>query len=259
MSNPLSSHVIVGDVGLLEIGLLVAAPFVGSFLSVVVARVGAPATILWGRSRCAACGEPLGFMDLMPLLSWLAARGRCRHCGARIGALYPAMELGAVAVAVCSMAVVASPFVWISDLLGWTLLALALIDARDYVLPDFLTLPLVAAGILANTAFDRAMVLPAAIGAVAGWLVIFVIRQAYWWLRRREGIGLGDAKLLAAAGAWVTWEGLPTVVVLAALCGLGIAWLRYFRHGSVAPTDRVPFGSCLCLGLWIVWLYGPLG
>ena len=77
-------------------------------------------------------------------------------------------------------------------------------------------------------------------------------------LRGREGIGLGDAKLMAAAGAWVSWEGLPSVLLVATLGGLTSALLQRFRKGWIRATDRVAFGAFLCVGIWLVWLYGPL-
>lgn len=238
---------------------ILAAPFIGSFLGVVITRVDAPQSILWGRSACPSCHQPLAARDLVPLLSWLAGRGRCRFCGAAVGAFYPAIELAALAVAVWSVVLAAGWLAWASCFLGWTLLALGVIDAERYVLPDFLTLPLVPAGLAVNWALDGSSLVYAAIGAAAGLLFVLAVRWGYWLVRRREGIGLGDAKLLAAAGAWVGWEGLPSVVLLAALSGLAVALLRYFRHGRMSATDRVPFGSLLCIGLWIVWLYGPVG
>lgn len=238
---------------------LIAAPFIGSFLGVVASRFHAPRTILWARSACPRCDERLGIRDLVPLASWLGLRGRCRHCGEPIGAFYPAIELAALGLAAWSVMLASGWLVWVSCLLGWTLLALAVIDARHYLLPDFLTLPLVPTGLLVNAALDPAAVLPAAIGAAAGFLVILAVRHAYWRLRGREGIGLGDAKLLAAAGAWVGWQGLASVVLIGALLGLALALLRSVRRGSISLVDRVPFGSLLCAGLWIVWLYGPLG
>lgn len=236
-----------------------AAPFIGSFLGVVASRFRVPQTILWGRSACPRCGERLGIRDLVPLASWLGLRGRCRHCGRPISAFYPAIELAAFGLAVWSVMLASGWVVWASCLLGWTLLALAVIDARHYLLPDFLTLPLVLAGLLVNAALDPVGLVPAAIGAAAGFLVILAVRQAYWRWRGREGIGLGDAKLLAAAGAWVGWQGLPSVVLIGASLGLALALLRFVRRGSISLVDRVPFGSLLCAGLWIVWLYGPLG
>jgi leader peptidase (prepilin peptidase)/N-methyltransferase len=240
------------------------SPFIGSFLGTVATRFEAPATILWGRSMCPACGRTLGARDLVPLLSWAAARGRCRQCGAAIGLFYPAVELAALVIALWSVLATDGAAVWASCVLGWTLLALAWIDVRQFLLPDFLTLPLIAVG-LAVTWWLGPQDLPDhVIGATAGLMFVIIVRQIYAMVRHQEGIGLGDAKLLAAAGAFVSWEGLPSVVAISAVAGLGAALaasaLRRRDGGaSISLTDRVPFGAFLCIGTWIVWLYGPLG
>src|SRR5579864_3669743 len=176
---------------------LIIAPFIGSFLGGVITRAEIPQTILWGRSACPHCQTALAPRDLVPLVSWLLARGRCRHCGKPLGFFYPTIELAALAVALWSAALTTGPAAWASDLLGWTLLALAVIDARHFLLPDFLTLPLVPLGLAANALIDPDNLEAAVIGAAAGFLAIVAIRQLYGWWRGREGIGLGDAKLLA--------------------------------------------------------------
>jgi leader peptidase (prepilin peptidase) / N-methyltransferase len=168
---------------------LVFAPFIGSFLGVVITRAETPQTILWGRSACRHCQTVLAPRDLVPVASWLLTRGRCRHCGKPLGSFYPTIELAALGVALWSAALTTGPAAWASDLLGWTLLALAVIDARHFLLPDFLTLPLVPLGLAANALIDPDNLEAAAIGAAAGFLVIVAIRQLYWWWRGREGIG----------------------------------------------------------------------
>jgi leader peptidase (prepilin peptidase)/N-methyltransferase len=238
---------------------IVAAPVIGSFLGTIVARVDAVVSILWSRSVCPACNHVLGPADLVPLVSWAAQRGRCRHCGAPIGLFYPAIELAALAVAVWAVLATDGWAVWESCALGWTLLPLAWIDVRHFILPDFLTLPLIGAGLAITWLLTPAELLDHAIGAAAGLMFVIIIRQIYAMVRRQEGIGLGDAKLLAAAGAFVSWEGLPSVVAIAAVAGLGTALLHPGRNASISLSDRVPFGAFLCLGTWVVWLYGPLG
>jgi leader peptidase (prepilin peptidase)/N-methyltransferase len=238
---------------------VLAAPFVGSFLGVVVSRAREPRAILLGRSACPRCGAALGPSDLVPLISWLALRGRCRHCAGGIGLFYPAMELAALAIALWSAWLGEGWLVWASCLLGWTLLGLAVIDVRLFLLPDFLTLPLLVAGLAAAALLEPEGLRDHAVGAAAGFAFVVVVRQAYWLLRRREGIGLGDAKLLAAAGAWVSWESLPSVLLIATLAALASSLLRRDRGGKISLTDRVPFGAALCFGTWVVWLYGPLG
>lgn len=239
------------------IGPVAAAPFVGSFLTVVIARLKSPGAILWGRSACPSCAHPLGPADLIPVLSWIGARGRCRHCGAPIGFLYPGIELAAVVVAAWSAALGSGWIVWASCALGWTLIALAVIDWRHRLLPDFLTVPLIAAGWAVAAASDAPTIVDSLIGAAAGFAFALLVRCTYWMVRRREGMGLGDVKLLAAAGAWVSWQGLPSAVLIAAVSGLALALLRHGRNG-IFLDEAVPFGTYLCLGTWIVWLYGPI-
>jgi leader peptidase (prepilin peptidase)/N-methyltransferase len=241
------------------------APFIGSFLGVVVKRAEHPSGIIVGRSVCDHCGARLGVRDLVPLLSWALARGRCRHCGQTLGLFYPAIELAALTVAIWAAFVAEGPLLWVSCGLGWVLLALAATDFEFYLLPDFLTLPLAAAGLAAAWTFDRTEFSGHVIGAAAGLFVIIGIHYLYRAVRGREGIGLGDAKLFAVAGAWISWVGLPSVMLLAAVTALVYALARHrlvARNGLKdlpSGTDRVPFGAFLCLGIWVVWLYGPIG
>lgn len=238
---------------------LIVAPFIGSFAGTIVSRFETPASILWGRSICPSCGAVLGPFDLMPLVSWALSRGRCRHCHGSLGLFYPAIELAALGIALWSVAAADGSMVWASCLLGWTLLPLAWIDARHFVLPDFLTLPLTAAGLAVTYLSDPEATADHAVGAFGGLMFVIIVRHIYGMVRRQEGIGLGDAKLLAAGGAFVSWEGLPSVVAIGALAGLAGALLQRVRNASISLSDRVPFGTFLCLGIWIVWLYGPLG
>jgi leader peptidase (prepilin peptidase)/N-methyltransferase len=232
------------------------APFIGSFAGVVILRHDVIGSILTGRSSCPACKTVLNARDLVPILSWAALRARCRHCGASIGLFYPAMEVAALAIAV--WAALVSPLLWASCGLGWTLLALAVTDLKYYRLPDFLTLPLIGAGLLVNGVLDFGSLWHYGLGAIAGYLFVQGLRFIYQRLRRREGMGLGDAKLLAAAGAWVSWWGLPSVIAIGSLLGLAAALAVSWRGDRIDLSDRVPFGAFLSLGLWVVWLYGPL-
>ncbi len=241
-----------------ELWAIVAAPFIGSFLGVVVARYRAPATIVIGRSSCEFCAVPLHPSELVPVLSWVFLRGRCRYCGESIGLFYPLIELGAVAIPVwLVMDGVHGREFWIGCTLGLTLLCLSMIDIRFFTLPDFLTLPLAGAGLLVNWALNMAPIVDCVAGIAAGYVFIVAVRGVYFLVRKREGIGLGDAKLLAAAGAWVTWAGLPSVIAIASLSGV-IVVLAGHRRTELSAAYRVPFGAFLCAGWWLVWMYGPL-
>jgi leader peptidase (prepilin peptidase)/N-methyltransferase len=239
--------------------LLLAAPCIGSFLGVIAERLPEGRPLVWSRSCCPHCETALGARDLVPIFGWLINRGRCRHCGRRISWFYPAIEVAATLVALWSLLVLPGWLAWAGAGLGWTLLALGVIDARHLQLPDVLTLPLIPAGLAVAWAIDPAKVPGHALGALAGFLLVAAVAFVYRRLRRREGIGLGDAKLLAAAGAWVSWQGLPGIVLLAAAGGLAGALITGLLAGRLDARQELPFGPYLAGGLWLVWLYGPIG
>jgi leader peptidase (prepilin peptidase)/N-methyltransferase len=237
---------------------VLASPFIGSFLGVLVTRLPEGRSVVGGRSACDHCGHALGPADLIPIASWLALRGRCRYCDAKITVLPLFMEAGALLVAVWAATVSVGLALWIGCVLGWVLLTLAAIDFRDGILPDVLTLPLIGIGLVATYFLSPWQLLDSAIGAAAGFAIFALIRWLYRWLRGREGLGLGDAKLLAASGAWVTWSDLPNVVLIGAAAGLVLALILRLRGEPLTLNQQVPFGPALCLGTWLVWLYGPI-
>jgi len=242
--------------------LLLAAPCVGSFLGVLIARLPAGRPIAFDRSACPACGARLGWGELVPLVSWILLKARCRHCGAPVPASYPAVELAALLIALWALAVLPGWLAWAGAGLGWVLLALAAIDARHLTLPDGLTLPLVPAGLAVAWAVDPALLPDHLIGAAAGFLFVVAVGALYRRLRGREGIGLGDAKLFAAAGAWVSWQGLPSVLLLAAGAALIAELAARTRRGQTGEAREggreLPFGPWIAAGLWLTWMYGPL-
>ncbi len=238
--------------------LVLAGPCVGSFIGLLADRLPAGRPVVRGRSACDHCGGVLGLRDLVPIFGWLARRGRCRRCGQRISPLYPAIEIGAGAIAVWALAVLPGWTAWAGAALGWTLLALALIDVRAMELPDRLTLPLIPAGLAVAWAVGADRLAHHAAGAAAGFLLVVLVGLAYRLARRREGIGFGDAKLMAAAGAWVSWEGLAGVLLLAAVGGLVGALARARLAGAASIARPLPFGPYIAGALWLTWLYGPL-
>lgn len=237
---------------------VLVAPFIGSLLGVLITRLPAGEPVAFARSRCPACGRSLTAIDLVPFLSWLILRGRCRSCHTPIGLFYPLIEAAAVAVAVWAGLTVPPALLWISCGLGWTLLTLAVIDSQTLLLPDALTLPLLPAGLAAAYAVSVLPMTDHLIGAAIGGAIPAGLRLLYRRFRGREGLGLGDVKLLAAAGAWVAWQGLVGVILIGSIIALITilaiaAWERRLDHHRL-----IPFGPFLCFGLWIVWLYGPL-
>jgi leader peptidase (prepilin peptidase) / N-methyltransferase len=237
--------------------LLLLAPFVGSFLGVVIRRLPEGRPIVRGRSLCERCGTRLTPRDLAPLLSWLITHGRCRHCSHPLGWFYPAVELAALAIAAIALAVDAVDQAWLDCLLGWWLMALAWIDARHWLLPDVLTLPLLVLGLALTAVAAPADLADHAAAAILGYLALRAVAWIYQRLRHREGLGQGDAKLFAAAGAWLGIAALPQVILVAALtalvtaAGLGLAGTRMRAHSAL------PFGPFLALATWLLWLFGP--
>jgi leader peptidase (prepilin peptidase) / N-methyltransferase len=245
---------------ILDIGagwsLVPSAPFVGSFLGLIVRRLPDGSPIAWARSRCEECGARLRAPDLVPLLSWLAARGRCRYCGSALGWFYPGIELAALAVALAAVLADSGERVWLDCLLGWWLLTLGWIDVRRGLLPDALTLPLVLAGLTAAAALDPDRLTDRALGAAIGYLSLIAIAMLYRWWRGRDGLGRGDAKLLAASGAWLGAAALPQVILWAALAALAAALCLRLAGTRLSAHSALPFGPFLALATWLLWLSG---
>ena len=237
---------------------LLAAPFVGSFLGVLIKRLPAGEQVVLGRSRCERCRRPLRAYEMIPVISWLALRCRCRSCGAPLGWFYPGIEVAALMTAAWAASETEGWLLWASCVLGWALLALAVIDLRDMILPDALTLPLVALGVFEGALLQGGLPIGNLIGAAGGYAAFFLVARTYRLLRGREGLGAGDAKLLAAAGAWISWQGLPSVVLEAAMVALLVIAVRGAFGETPSRRQRLAFGPYLCLGTWLVWLYGPL-
>jgi leader peptidase (prepilin peptidase)/N-methyltransferase len=236
---------------------LLVAPFVGSFLGVLIVRLPARMPVAMARSGCPHCGTRLGALDLVPLISFLVLRGRCRHCRAPIGMFHPAVELAALAVAIWVVLGDDDPGrIWVGCALGWTLLTLAWIDWTDLVLPDVLTLPLLLAGLAVTLARDPDELIDHCLAAIVAYLSFAALAVAYRRLRGRDGLGGGDSKLIAAAGAWCGLAALPLVVLGSAVLGLLAALGLALAGRTMTSTTRIPFGPCITLAFWLVWLHG---
>ncbi|TDS93296.1 type 4 prepilin peptidase 1 [Rahnella sp. BIGb0236] len=235
----------------------------GSFLNVVVYRL--PLMIQHDgqqgecgfnlslpASHCPACKHPLQYWQNIPVLSWLLLRGKCHYCAAPIAKRYPLTEAGCAVMFLGLSFLFTTPLSLLSALLlFWFLLALSLIDLATYLLPDRLTLPLLWAGLLIHSISGEVTLQDALYGAVAGYLVLWVL---YWGVKivsGKEGMGYGDFKLLAALGAWVGWQMLPYLCILAALTGIVFALVRV---GLYKMSEQIPFGPCLALAGALVYI-----
>lgn len=153
--------------------------------------------------------------------------------------------------------VLAPPWAYLGLILGWALLVLALVDYLEWRLPDRLTLPLTGLGLLASLTIDGGDPAASVLGAVAGYGLFTLIAWLYRRLRGRDGLGQGDAKLLAACGAWLGWPGLAPVVLTASVLALAALSVHRLVSRRPIPLDQAfPFGPFLCGGFWLVWLLG---
>jgi leader peptidase (prepilin peptidase) / N-methyltransferase len=241
----------------------------GSFLATLILRWPAGRSIASGRSACDHCHAALDPLDLIPLLSWVIQRGKCRRCGARIDPLHPAVEAASAAIGAASLALAPSPAGFALALLGWQLLMLAVLDARHYWLPHILSLILAISGLALGSIAMGALSLDASltdrlIGGTVGGGGLWLIGTAYRLIRRRDGLGGGDAPMLAAIGLWTGWMALPFILLLASFAGLAVAALRMFAQRK-EPADmasdgssdamRLPLGTLLALALFpALWM-----
>jgi len=249
----------MGEARAAEWSLVLVAPFIGSFLGLLIRRLPEGSPIARGRSRCDACGATLRARDLVPILSWLMAGARCRYCNQPLGWFYPGIELAALAIALAAVLIDGGQGAWLDCLLGWWLLALGWIDLRCWLLPDVLTLPLIIAGLAAAFLFNPDQLTDRALGAALGYLSLMAIAALYRALRGREGLGAGDAKLLAASGAWLGTAALPQVILLAALSALAAAGCLRLAGVRLGIHSALPFGPFLALATWALWLVSPIG
>lgn len=254
---------------------------VGSFLNVVIHRLpkmmerqwraecaelaGAesppppaePYNLVVPRSACPSCGHRISALENIPVLSWLALRGKCRGCGTRISMRYPAVELLTGALS----AYVAWHFGFGVAVIGaliytWAMVALAFIDLDTFYLPDGITLPLLWLGLLFNISATYVALPSAVIGAAAGYLSLWSVYWVFKWATGKEGMGYGDFKLLAAIGAWLGWTMLPLTILLSSLAGavIGIAMIAFGGRERSVP---IPFGPYLAIAGLIALVHGP--
>ncbi len=261
---------------------LVAALFgltVGSFLNVVIHRLPKMMEREWAaqcaefagdapvpaerynlavpRSACPHCGHTISALENIPLLSYLVLRGRCRACRAPIGARYPLIEaFTAVCFAFAAWRWGGTWTTVAACLFLAALIVLAFIDLDTQLLPDDITLPLLWAGLLFNLLGGFTGLKSAVIGAMVGYLALWLVYWGFKLATGKEGMGYGDFKLLAAIGAWLGWPMLPLTVLLSSMVGavVGISLIVFARHGRNVP---IPFGPYLAAAGAIALFWGP--
>lgn len=244
-----------------QIFLLVWAFFlgliVGSYLNVVIHRVPRGISTVLPRSRCPGCGALIRLQDNLPLISYLWLRGRCRHCGMAIPLRYLLVELTTgLSFVACFAHFGAGVEALVGAVFAALLIALAVIDLEHFLLPDRITLPGIAAGLLLQPWIAQVTVREALLGAGLGGGLILVVSAGWYLLRGEEGMGLGDAKMLAMVGAFLGWKGMAVTLFLGFFGG-AVVGLTLLATGRGGRQSRLPFGTFLAVAALAALLYGP--
>jgi leader peptidase (prepilin peptidase) / N-methyltransferase len=265
--------------GYILVGALVIGLLIGSFLNVVIYRLPlmmlrewkasceeaeqtplpplpTPFNLATPGSRCSACGTPIRPLQNIPVFSFLYLKGRCAACSTPISKRYPGVEAltGLLSLLVVWQLGVGAAGLF-ALLLLWSLIALTLIDIDHQLLPDAITLPLVWLGLLINTQAVYVPLNDAVWGAAAGYLSLWSVFWVFKWLTKKEGMGYGDFKLLAALGAWMGWQYLPLIIILSSFVGAFVGILGIIFKGNNKEL-RIPFGPYLAGAGLIAMLWG---
>lgn len=227
----------------------------GSFIATLVLRWTEGRSVAKGRSACDHCGEVLRAAQLVPILSYVVQRGRCRRCGRAIAALHPVVELASLGIGVAAWLAAPGWTGLAGAIFGWQLLALAALDLRAFWLPNRLTIALATSGlVVASLVPDFPSLAERLAGGAIGFAALWLVAFAYQKYRGRQGLGGGDPKIFGAIGCWLGVAALPMVLLGASLTGLLIVLaLRLFGH-RMRGTDRLPLGTLLAPAAFAVWL-----
>ncbi len=239
--------------------VIVALGFaVGSFLNVCIYRLPRGESLAWPASHCTSCGRALAWYENIPVLAYLALRGRCRTCAGRISPMYPLIEIATAVIAVVWYEQYGLSVLFASRLVfALALLVLFVIDLQHRILPNVITIP----GVVVGLAFgllgppDQPGWFDSLIGLLIGGVGLFLLAEGYYRLRGEEGMGMGDVKMLAMIGAFLGWKLMLLTLVLSSFVGAVVGGVMIAaRKGDLKYA--LPFGTFLALGALVASLFG---
>jgi leader peptidase (prepilin peptidase)/N-methyltransferase len=234
----------------------VAGAIAGSFAATLLVRSPQELQASRGRSRCDGCRVPLSAFELVPVVSYVAQGGRCRHCSAAVDARHCMFEIAAAAIGAGAFLNAPRPLAGrASALFGWWLLLIAVLDFEHHWLPERLTLPLIPMGLAVGFAGIGPPLVDRIVGSLVAGASLWLIALAYEAVRRRRGMSGGNPKLFAAIGAWLGWMPLPFVLLGASFLGLTAVLVMQQRGAEVSAATRLAFGTLLAASAWPIWLY----
>ncbi|MCC7416828.1 MAG: prepilin peptidase [Acidobacteria bacterium] len=230
---------------------------VGSFLNVCIYRLPRRRSVVWPASACPNCRRELSWYENVPVAGFVALRGRCRTCRQPIGWRYPIVE-ALTAIMFGAAWWYYGPGLLLASrlLLGCALIVLFAIDLEHQLLPNAITVPGVAAG-FAFSFFTEPGWISSLLGILLGGGLLLAIAEAYYRLRREEGLGMGDVKMLAMVGAFIGWKLTLFTLMAASFSGTAIGlWLIVSRRGGM--KSALPFGTFLAIGAAMAATVGPM-
>jgi leader peptidase (prepilin peptidase)/N-methyltransferase len=239
-------------------GTTLAAIFgaiVGSFLNVCIYRIPRRTSIVWPASACTACRRELSWYENVPIISYLALRGRCRTCRALITPRYPLVEALTAAMFACGWWYYGPTMLLVSRLVfGCALIVLFAIDLEHHLLPNVITLPGIVAGFAFSLVAEPGW-LSSLLGILVGGGVLFGTAEVYYRIRHEEGLGMGDVKMLAMIGAFLGWKLTLVTLMMASFAGAAIGMLLILAQRGGMKT-ALPFGTFLAIGAGVAAIVG---
>ncbi len=233
----------------------IAGLAIGSFLNVVIHRLPRHQSIVFPASACARCGARIRWFDNVPLLGWLVLRGRCRDCHERISIRYPLVELATMAAFLACYAQIGLDWLLVPRLLlTAALVALFAVDLEHQILPDAITIPGLAAGVLFSLALPPGL-RDSLLGVALGGGVLWAIGEAWYRVRRMEAMGFGDVKMLAMVGAFLGWKLVVVTFMVSSLIGGLFAGILLAARRTTL-TSEIPYGTFLALAAFVAALWG---
>jgi leader peptidase (prepilin peptidase)/N-methyltransferase len=242
--------------GWLSLFLVLTGPFLGSFISASAQTWPDRSNMgMSSRSHCAACGRRLTLIDLIPLISFFLLKGKCRTCKTPIASQHILAELASTLIALSAVMIFDGWLMLASAVFGYVLLFIALVDFRTRLIPDGASFSLILSGpVILYALYGPAGLKSAVLGAVFGYGIFWLVAFAYKQLRGREGLGMGDAKLLAGGGAWMGAFALPWIILLASSSAL-VLLLISSKGKTLHRETELPFGPALALAIYGLWLW----
>jgi len=237
------------------VGALAMGAAVGSFLNVCIHRIPRGESLFRPRSHCPKCGCPIRPYDNIPIISFFLLKGRCRNCKERISARYPLVEALTAATAGALLhryGLATETFILFVFVCG--LIVASFIDLDHQIIPDAITYPGIALGVIASFSSHSIHWKDSVLGAIVGGGILLIVAMGFRLIRKKEGMGLGDVKFLAMIGAFLGWKAVILTLVLSSFVGavVGYVSLRISGKGSQEP---IPFGPFLALGA-LAYMFG---